>query len=252
MPAAVAPFRPPSRRRLHEDVAEQLRDAILDGRWAAGSKLPPERELAVRFGVNRTSVRDALKVLEALGLVGIRQGDGATVRPLVEASLDVLAPMIFHGGRVDAALLAEMGEVMQPLLREMARTAIARHRPAHLDAIRALRDVLADAGRSRDDRFAALRDLLVLLADITGNRVWQLLARRTRAFLASAPLVAARERLRRDPGRFVPLIDACLAALAAGRRAAALATLERLIAAVGDPGADVAPRRRPRATGAHR
>ena len=124
----VVPFRPPARRRLHEDVAEQLRDAILDGRFPAGRKLPPERELAAEFRVNRTSVREAIKVLEGLGLVQVRQGDGATVRPLVEASLDLLGPMIFHGGRVDAALLAELGEVMQPLLLELARAAIARQR----------------------------------------------------------------------------------------------------------------------------
>ena len=52
---------------LHEEVAEQLRDAILDGRFRAGQKLPPERELAAEFQVNRTSVREAIKVLEGLG-----------------------------------------------------------------------------------------------------------------------------------------------------------------------------------------
>ena len=81
----------------------QLRDAILDGRFRAGQKLPPERELAQEFRVNRTSVREAIKVLEGLGLVSVRQGDGATVQPLIDASFDVLAPMIFHGGRIDAA-----------------------------------------------------------------------------------------------------------------------------------------------------
>ena len=53
----VVAFRAPARRRLHEDVAEQLRDAILDGRFRAGTKLPPERELALEFRVNRTSAR---------------------------------------------------------------------------------------------------------------------------------------------------------------------------------------------------
>src|SRR5438093_945155 len=71
---AVVPFRAPARRRLHEDVAEQLRDAILDGRFGEGAKLPPERELASEFRVNRTSVREAIKVLEGLGLVTVRQG----------------------------------------------------------------------------------------------------------------------------------------------------------------------------------
>src|SRR5688572_15849348 len=117
----VVPFRAPARRRLHEDVAEQLRDAILDGRFPAGRKLPPERDLAVEFSVNRTSVREAIKVLEGLGLVTVRQGDGATVRPLVEASLEVLGPMIFHRGRVDLAVVADMAEVIRPLVLEMGR-----------------------------------------------------------------------------------------------------------------------------------
>src|SRR4029077_13612705 len=137
----VVAFRAPARRRLHEDVAEQLRDAILDGRFAAGQKLPPERELATEFGVNRTSIREAIKVLEGLGLVSVRQGDGATVRPLVDASFEVLAPMIFPGGRIDPDALLDTAEVMMPLLFEMARLAIARHRPPELDELRRLRDV---------------------------------------------------------------------------------------------------------------
>ena len=104
-PAGSRCFRPPQRRRIHEDVAEQLRDAILDGRFAPGEKLPPERELAEEFRVNRTSIREAIKVLEGLGLVSVRQGDGATVQPLIDASFDVLPPMIFHGGRIDARVL---------------------------------------------------------------------------------------------------------------------------------------------------
>src|SRR5438093_10348657 len=141
---AVVPFRAPARRRLHEDVAEQLRDAILDGRFAAGTKLPPERDLAIEFDVNRTSIREAIKVLEGLGLVTVRQGDGATVRPLVDASLEVLGPMIFHGGRVDLALVGELAEVMRPMLLELGRLAIERCRPADLTALRRFRAVAAD------------------------------------------------------------------------------------------------------------
>src|SRR5690606_1201177 len=97
-PAQLVPFEPPARRRLHHAVAEQLRDAVLDGRFRAGEKLPPERELAQEFAVSRASVREAIQGLERLGLVVVRQGDGATVQPLTDASLDVLPAMIFHGG----------------------------------------------------------------------------------------------------------------------------------------------------------
>jgi DNA-binding FadR family transcriptional regulator len=235
----VVPFRAPARRRLHEDVAEQLRDAILDGRFPLGSKLPPERELAGEFGVNRTSIREAIKVLEGLGLVSVRQGDGATVRPLVDASLEVLGPMIFHGGHVDVSLVAEMAEVIQPLLLEMGRLAIARARPEDLTTIRRLRDAAADPARDRATRYLALHDLLVVLADVTRNRVWQMLARRLRALLQSPPLCAARERLRRDPSRFIPVIDDCLAALAARRTATAVERLQALVAMLGDVRVDL-------------
>ena len=230
----AAPFRPAQRRRIHEDIAAQLRDAIFDQRFRSGQKLPPERELAEDFQVNRTSIREAIKVLEGLGLVSVRQGDGATVQPLIDASFDTLAPMIFHGGRVDGELLGQMTEVMMPLLFEMARLAIQRRRPEQLDALRRLRAAIADEDRDREARFASARDVLVLLSDMTGNRVWQMLARRTRAFLASEPMRETRRRLRRDPGRFVPIIDSCLAAVDAGRPDAAIAALRCLISHVGD------------------
>jgi GntR family transcriptional repressor for pyruvate dehydrogenase complex len=232
--ASTLPFRPARRRRIHEDVAEQLRDAILDGRFASGAKLPPERELAEEFRVNRTSIRNAIKVLEGLGLVSVRQGDGATVQPLTEASFDVLAPMIFHGGRVDAAVVVEMTEVVMPLLFEMARLAIDRRRPEDLAELRRLRDLTADGKREREDRFAAARDILVALADMTRNRVWQMLARRLRALLASEALRETRRRLGRDPDRLVPIIDASLAAIEHGRPEDALVALRNLISVVGD------------------
>ena len=97
-----------------------------------------------------------------------------------------------------------------------------------------LRDLIADETREREPRFASGRDVIVLLSDMTGNRVWQMLARRTRAFLASEPLREARRRLRRDPGRVVPIVDACLAAVDAGRPNEAIAALRRLISHVGD------------------
>src|SRR5262249_59189833 len=101
---------------------------------------------------------------------------------------------ISHDGRVDAALMAALNEVMQPLLLELARMAIDRHRPEHLAALRRLRDLIADASRAREARYASWRELIVLLADMTGNRVWQMIAPRTRAFLASPPLPAAPRR----------------------------------------------------------
>ena len=230
---AVMPFRPPVRRRIHESVAEQLRDAILDGRFACGQKLPPERELAAEFEVNRTSVREAIKVLEGLGLVSVRQGDGATVRPLTEASLSILPFAIHRHGRTDRQALADVTEVLTPLFYEMARLALDRYTPAQLAALRRLRDAVADAGAEREARFEAGRRLLELISDMTGNRVWQMLARKTAAFLRSEPMRRARQDMRRDPAAVVPTIDRCLAALDGGRPQDALAALRQYMDAMG-------------------
>ena len=236
MPSRVVPFRPPLRRRIHESVAEQLRDAILDGRFAVGKRLPPERELALEFEVNRTSVREAIKVLEGLGLVRVRQGDGATVLPLTEWSLSVLPHMIHRHGRTDEQAMEDVSEVLTPLFLEMARLAVLRHRPAQLAALRTLRDVIADGGREREERFEASRQVFELVSDMTGNHVWQMLARKTTGFLRSEPMKQARRDLRRDPGRVVPVMDRCLTALGAGRPNDALAALQDIIATVGQPG----------------
>ena len=75
-------FSPVSTGRISEDIVEQIKLAIRDGRLRPGDRLPAERELTQRFGVSRMSVRDALRILEAGGLVEIRVGarGGAYVR----------------------------------------------------------------------------------------------------------------------------------------------------------------------------
>jgi len=231
---SVVPFQPPLRRRIHEAVAEQLRDAILDGRFRAGQKLPAERELAQEFQVNRTSVREAIKVLEGLKLVSVRQGDGATVLPLTDASLGILPTLIYRGGRLDTQALAEVFEVIMPLFFEMARLAIERVQPEHLEALRELRARVVDPARGREERFEALRQVLVVVSDMTGNRVWQMLARKVRDFLRSEPMRQTRHVLRRDPAYIVPTMDRCLAALESGHPDRAIAALRGLIRTVGD------------------
>ena len=92
-----------------------------------------------------------------------------------------------------------------------------------------------------------------MLADTTRNRIWQMLGRRLRTLLQSEPLRAARERLRRDPTRFIAVIDSCLNALAARRTNAAVERLQQLIGMLGDVRVDLdAPGSKTRTKGASR
>ena len=79
-PAAV--FTPVATGRISVEIVDQIKLAIRDGRLHAGDRLPPERDLTARFGVSRVTVRDALRILEAAGLIEIRVGarGGAYVR----------------------------------------------------------------------------------------------------------------------------------------------------------------------------
>lgn len=69
-------WEPVQRVRTYEQVMAQIEERILDGRLKAGDHLPSERDLATLLGVSRPSLRESLRVLEALGLVDIRRGGG--------------------------------------------------------------------------------------------------------------------------------------------------------------------------------
>ncbi|MEQ8598606.1 MAG: FadR/GntR family transcriptional regulator [Devosia sp.] len=69
-----------SKRKLYIQIADQIRDQILNGAVEAGRQLPSERDLATSLGVSRPTVREALIALEVAGLVEVRVGAGAFVR----------------------------------------------------------------------------------------------------------------------------------------------------------------------------
>ncbi len=66
-------------RRLYRQIADQIRTLIRSGEFSAGSRLPPERDLARQLGVSRPSVREGLIALEVEGLVEVRIGSGVYV-----------------------------------------------------------------------------------------------------------------------------------------------------------------------------
>jgi GntR family transcriptional repressor for pyruvate dehydrogenase complex len=75
----MAAFQTVQTTRIYEEIVNQIKEAIGNGRFAPGDQLPGERDLAEMFGVGRTSVREALRALEAEGLVFIRQGQGTFI-----------------------------------------------------------------------------------------------------------------------------------------------------------------------------
>ncbi|MFY7836772.1 MAG: FadR/GntR family transcriptional regulator, partial [Novosphingobium sp.] len=71
-----------SNDRLYQDLARSLLDELAQGRYPVGTRLPAERDLAIRYDVSRPTVREAIIALEVQGLVEVRIGSGAYVKRL--------------------------------------------------------------------------------------------------------------------------------------------------------------------------
>ena len=123
---AKSEFEAVKKTKVYEKVAEQIQRLIRDGLLKPGDKLPPERELAETFQVSRSSLRDAIRVLELMGMVEARQGEGTVVRePSGEA---VASPLT-------AALLQQREFVSELLeLRGMIEPTLAARAATHADA----------------------------------------------------------------------------------------------------------------------
>jgi DNA-binding FadR family transcriptional regulator len=153
--------------------------------------------------------------------------------------------MIFHGGHVDLAVIVELLEVVHPLVFEMARLALMRSTDQQIEKLRALSAQMADAQRDEESRAAAVRELVVAVADMTGNRVWQMLARRLRALLASQPMRETRLRIPKDHARMAAFVDDCIDHHIAGHADKALSALRRALEYLGE-GFDLPENRKPR------
>ena len=114
------------RTKIYEEVAAQLERLILEGALKPGDKLPPERELAERFDVSRSAVREALRSLELKGLVEPRPGEGTLVRtPSLDSLLNPLASLLGQKLELVGELLEVRTMVEPHLAGRAARNATA-------------------------------------------------------------------------------------------------------------------------------
>jgi GntR family transcriptional regulator, transcriptional repressor for pyruvate dehydrogenase complex len=121
---AKAEFEAIRRTKLYEKVAQQIQGLIRDGLLKPGDHLPPERELAETFQVSRSSVRDAIRALEVMGLVEPRQGEGTVVRDVTaETLVNPLSTMLTHKRELVTELLDLRLMIEPPLAARAAKHA---------------------------------------------------------------------------------------------------------------------------------
>ena len=163
-------FRTVARPTLYVEVAGQIRSAILDRTIPSGERLPSERELARQFGVSRASVREALRHLQAEGLLAAR---GRT-SPLQSASSEQAAlrfrEALTHVTQLQGVSLGDLVELRVAIEGSALLRAAASPIAAHLDEARAALAVMERAEASGEEfRQADLAFHLALVA-AAGNQ----------------------------------------------------------------------------------
>ncbi len=145
-------------RTRADELAAELREEILRGRWRAGDRLPSERELAARHGVNRLCAREALQQLERLGLVEIHRG-GPRVGTIHSASPDLIAHLFDLSSALDPALVGQWLDVAEILFTGAVRLALERASDPEFARARELLRALVASG-AEDARYFELLDEL--------------------------------------------------------------------------------------------
>ena len=153
--------------RLYEQIVQQIEDSITKGTLKAGDQLPSERELALKFGVSRTAVREAVKALHEKGLVEAYSGRGTFITngtsQAVRQSIDLLMRMDQPGG---SAYLAEVRQILEP---EIAALAAGRIQEPQLALMREAFAVMNDALKDPDAYIEADLDFHLALAEAAEN-----------------------------------------------------------------------------------
>lgn len=138
-------YQPVSRVRLRDEIVDRIRSMIIDGSLKPEDKLPPERELARLFGVSRTAVREALRTLEATGLVKVEHGVGVSVTDWApeEARGLTMHSLLKESHTVQAVL--EARKAVEPT---MARLAAERASREDLDRLVNIQKAMEEEIRS--------------------------------------------------------------------------------------------------------
>lgn len=182
---------PVSRVRTYELVLQRIENQIVTGALRAGERLPPERELAELLGVSRPAVREALRVLEAQGVVRSQVGKGPDSGTTIDrVPSDALARLLRLHVALGSFPLKDVVDTRVALERASVVLACRNARPQDLERMNGnlLSMEEPDIDRETFDQFDT--DFHVALADAGGNR---LMSDVTRAIRESVrmPILAA-------------------------------------------------------------
>ena len=167
-------FEPVSQQSLSHQIADQIRQAIIDGSLAADDRLPTEDELAIRFNVSRPTIREALKRLAAQNLVRSKRGPtGGTFvnRPSISDLSDSLAGATTLLMGLNAFSLEEITQTRLELESICCRLAAENRTTKDLAALQHELDIQGKVDISAEEFCASDVNFHRLIADATDNRM---------------------------------------------------------------------------------
>jgi GntR family transcriptional regulator, transcriptional repressor for pyruvate dehydrogenase complex len=159
-------FAPIERRKVYEQVSERL-SAQIGSTLQAGDALPSERELAERYGVGRSSVREALRMLESRGLIESRGSGTFVIAPWRNPFQEPLS-LVVAGEDVDRTQLFEVRRMLEA---EAAALAARRRSRGDLELMHEATDEMEAAIDSAEVYVAADIRYHLVIAEATGNRL---------------------------------------------------------------------------------
>jgi GntR family transcriptional repressor for pyruvate dehydrogenase complex len=113
-------FQPVKTGKISERIARQIKDTILTGAVKSGDRLPPERELVGWFQASRISIREALKSLEASGLLTIKPGSGVFVSEVSSKPMSESLASILRIKKISMKELTEARMILEPNIAKLA------------------------------------------------------------------------------------------------------------------------------------
>ncbi|WP_240416296.1 FadR/GntR family transcriptional regulator [Paenibacillus periandrae] len=125
-----------SSRKIYEVIADQIKEQIVSGQLKPGEKLPSAKELSERFQVGRSTLREALSALKAMGLVEIHQGEGSYVRSIESQDVDL---PVFDALLMNRETVIELIEARKAL--EISNAALAAEK-RNAEDIAKLEDII--------------------------------------------------------------------------------------------------------------
>lgn len=165
-------------RKTYAVLADQLRAQILSGELAEGDRLPVEEELTAHFGVARTTLREALRVLESQGLIAIRRGRGGG--PVVtHPDLGPISLALAASLELQHTTVGDLDEARRMIEPQLAGQLARCHRTADLAPLRNAVDEAAAAADQGDALAFGLAAAAVheALVECAGNRTLSTLSR---------------------------------------------------------------------------